>query len=121
MNERRKQKFEEVAEKSQFSLDGWSWRTSLHPFEYCAILRTCDSVGIQTSLITMTPAIISIKTLSGKRSSMGTRKMGRCIVFSCDLDICIQEVRKDFAQILGWARKLSSKVIWKRIIPVLLL
>jgi hypothetical protein len=51
---------------------------------------------------------------------MGTRKWVDVLYFH-DLDICIQEVRKDFALILGAAEGHRQKVIWKRIIPVLLL
>ena len=102
MNERRKQKFEEVAQKSQLSLT--VVLENVHdPLNIGAILRTCDSVGIRKIFVINDTGDKKYKRLTlGKRSSMGTRKWVDVLYFH-DLDICIQEVRKDFAQILGAA------------------
>ena len=108
MNERRKQKFEEVAQKSQLSLT--VVLENVHdPLNIGAILRTCDSVGIRKIFVINDTGDKKYKRLTlGKRSSMGTRKWVDVLYFH-DLDICIQEVRKDFAQILGAAIGPSSK------------
>ncbi len=108
MNERRKQKFEEVAQKSQLSLT--VVLENVHdPLNIGAILRTCDSVGIRKIFVINDTCDKKYKRLTlGKRSSMGTRKWVDVLYFH-DLDICIQEVRKDFALILGAAIGTSSK------------
>jgi tRNA G18 (ribose-2'-O)-methylase SpoU len=82
MNERRKQKFEEVAQKSQLSLT--VVLENVHdPLNIGAILRTCDSVGIRKIFVINDTGDKKYKRLTPRETKFyGDAKMGRCIVFS---------------------------------------
>ena len=72
MNERRLNKFNEVAKKSQLSITLVLENVN-DSHNIGAILRTCDSIGIRKiSVVNTNEGKLSEQLILGKRPSMGT-------------------------------------------------
>ncbi len=82
------------------------------PHNIGAVLRTCDSVGIQEVYILVTdPQMDPDNYFLSKRSSSGARKWIDTYLYT-DTDKCIQDIRKKYQTILGTKLDDESKSLY---------
>lgn len=98
MTPERKAKFEEVVAQRQFNLT--VILENVHdPHNIGAVLRSCDSVGIQEIFVLYTAEGVTEDNLvAGKRSSSGARKWVDVHLFT-NLEKCFEAVKKHYEKI----------------------
>ncbi len=101
-------KLKDVARQRQYDLT--VILENVHdPHNIGAVMRTCDSVGIdEIYALYTTEGNNSVEEYVGKRSSKGTKKWVKCHFFH-DMNECIQTVRKKYKKV--YATHLSEGAI----------
>jgi tRNA (guanosine-2'-O-)-methyltransferase len=112
MQQRRKEKFFEVARRRQPDLTVILENvTDMHNIG--AVLRSCDSTGIAEIFVLHTePHLQTDFVVVGKRTSMGTRKWVEVRYFT-DLQACFDKVRAQYGHILAAQPGASSQQLYQ--------
>ena len=98
MTSERNEKFKNVADQRQGNLT--VILENVHDAHNIgAVLRTCDSVGVQEVYVLYTEGNLSEENIKlGKRSSAGARKWVTVHHYT-DVDLCFQDIRKKYKHI----------------------
>jgi tRNA (guanosine-2'-O-)-methyltransferase len=112
MQQRRREKFLEVARRRQPDLTVILENvTDMHNIG--AVLRSCDSTGIAEIYVLHTEAHLQTDfVVVGKRTSMGTRKWVD-VRYYTDLNACFNKVRAQYGQILAAQPGGSSRQLYQ--------
>ncbi|MBT8218599.1 MAG: RNA methyltransferase [Bacteroidia bacterium] len=82
------------------------------PHNVGAVLRSCDSVGVQEIyLLISDPQIDVTDMFLSKRASSGARKWIDVLLYR-DMELCIRDVRRKYDRVLGTKLDTTSKVLY---------
>lgn len=111
MNERRKDKIEQVALNRQLDITV-ILENIQDPHNLGAVLRSCDAVGIREIYTVYSDGTYIFKPIPlGKKSTMGTRKWVDVHHFT-DLEHCMETVRGRYSRILGTMKQEASSSVF---------
>ncbi len=111
MNERRRDKIEQVALNRQLDITV-ILENIQDPHNLGAVLRSCDAVGIREIYTVYSDGDYIYKPIPlGKKSTMGTRKWVDVHHFT-DLEQCMELVRSRYSRILGTIKQEGSSSVF---------